>query len=187
MNIKESVNLVTLVDNNGNTIGYADKIEAHLRGDLHLAFSLMIIRRQGDYAEYLLQRRAADKYHSGGLWANTCCSHPLPRETVKDAARRRVAEELGIKAKLSLSTIGQICYRHTLDNNMIEHEFDTIVVAEVDNVEWQQNPDEVMEARWWTEHEIIKALKYNPKVFTAWFEEVFNYIRDERLLSIPKL
>lgn len=183
----EPLNLVTLVDNKGNTTGYAEKMEAHLRGDLHLAFSLMIMRRQGDSIEYLLQRRANHKYHSGGLWANTCCSHPFPHENVEDAAQRRVSEELGINSVLSLSTIGQICYKYSLDNNMIEHEFDNIVVTEVEDVQWQKNPDEVMEVRWWKEHEIVKWLQNNPNVFTAWFPQVFEYIKDNNVLPAPSL
>jgi isopentenyl-diphosphate delta-isomerase len=151
MNQNNSVNLVTLVDKAGNPTGYAEKIEAHLRGDLHLAFSLMIMRRNEGDVEYLLQCRAPDKYHSGGLWANTCCSHPLPNESIKASATRRVSEELGVTQAMDLSIIGQICYRHQLDNNMIEHEFDNIVVAEVDSVQWYENPDEVMEVRWWKE------------------------------------
>jgi isopentenyl-diphosphate delta-isomerase len=178
MKSTEQITLVTLVDSNGNVTGYAEKIEAHLRGDLHLAFSLMIIRKQGAGVEYLLQRRANHKYHSGGLWANTCCSHPLPHEDINDAAKRRVKEELGISGPLSLSTIGQICYKHLLDNNMIEHEFDNIVITEVDDIKWQQNPDEVMDVRWWKEQEIVRHLRTKPTVFAAWFPQVFEYIKD---------
>ena len=173
----KQMNLVTLVDANGDVTGYAEKIEAHLRGDLHLAFSLMITRSQGNSTEYLLQQRAMHKYHSGGLWANTCCSHPQPNESIKDAAQRRISEELGITSVLNLSTIGQIRYKYPLDNDMIEHELDNIVTTDVDDIKWHQNPDEVMDVRWWKEHEIVQQLERKPSAFAAWFPMVFDYIK----------
>jgi len=183
MTIKNSEILVTLVDNTGRITGYAEKMLTHLRGDLHLAFSLMIIRRKNHFVEYLLQRRALHKYHSGGLWANTCCSHPLPDENIQDAASRRVSEELGISEFLSMSDIGQIQYKYQLDNNMIEHELDKILVSEVDSVHWQQNSDEVMEVRWWSEQEVLEQLFNKPNTFAAWFPKVFEYTRH----NIPQL
>ena len=182
MKVKNSEILVALVDNSGKITGYAEKMLTHIRGDLHLAFSLMIIRRKGNRVEYLLQRRALHKYHSGGLWANTCCSHPLPDENINDAARRRVSEELGINELINLSHIGQIQYKYQLDNNMIEHELDKIVITEVDNIQWHQNPDEVMDVRWWDEQELVKLLDDKPHIFAAWFPKVFEYTR----LNIPK-
>ena len=182
MKIKESEILVALVDDSGKITGYAEKMLAHLRGDLHLAFSLMIIRRKNHRIEYLLQRRAMHKYHSGGLWANTCCSHPLPDENVKDAARRRVSEELGIHEYLNLSHIGEIQYKFQLDNNMIEHELDKIVITEVENVQWHQNPEEVMDVRWWDEQELIKLLDNKSNIFAAWFPKVFEHT----MLNIPE-
>lgn len=182
MKIEDSEILVALVDNTGKITGYAEKMLAHMRGDLHLAFSLMIIRRKNQRVEYLLQRRSLNKYHSGGLWANTCCSHPLPDENIKDAARRRVSEELGISESLDMSSIGQIQYKYQLDNNMIEHELDKILVTEVHSVQWQQNPDEVMDVRWWDEQELIKLLDNEPHIFAAWFPKVFEHTR----LNIPK-
>lgn len=180
-------NLVTLVDTNGEVTGYAEKIEAHLRGDLHLAFSLMITRSQGNSTEYLLQQRAMHKYHSGGLWANTCCSHPWPNESIKDAAQRRISEELGITSMLNLSTIGQIRYKYPLDNDMIEHELDNIVTTDVDDIKWRKNPDEVMDVRWWKEHEIVKQLKREPSVFAAWFPMVFDYIKKNNVDALSSV
>jgi isopentenyl-diphosphate delta-isomerase len=177
MSKKDNTILVPLVDVEGNITGYVDKMTAHIRGDLHLAFSVMVIRRKRDRVEYLLQRRALHKYHSGGLWANTCCSHPLPNEAITAAAQRRVSEELGIQAPLNLSTVGKISYKHRLDNNLIEHEFDHILVSEVTDLKWQNNKDEVMEARWWKESEIEKQLDNNPEIFTAWFAQVFAFVR----------
>jgi isopentenyl-diphosphate delta-isomerase len=187
MKMKDSEILVALVDNTGKITGYAEKMLAHIRGDLHLAFSLMIIRRKKNSVEYLLQRRALHKYHSGGLWANTCCSHPLPDENIQDAARRRVSEELGIIEPLSMSHIGQIQYKYQLDNNMIEHELDKILVTEVDSVQWQQNIDEVMEVRWWSEQEVLQQLFNKPNLFAAWFPKVFEHTRHnipQRMVSV---
>ncbi|MFT5923621.1 MAG: isopentenyl-diphosphate delta-isomerase [Paraglaciecola sp.] len=187
MKTKSSEILVALVDNTGKITGYAEKMLAHLRGDLHLAFSLMIIRRKNNCVEYLLQRRALHKYHSGGLWANTCCSHPLPDENIQDAARRRVSEELGISEFLSMSSIGQIQYKYQLDNNMIEHELDKILVTEVESVHWQQNSDEVMEVRWWNEQEVLQQLLNTPDTFAAWFPKVFEHTRHnitQKLVSV---
>ena|GEM_PF-2508598 len=172
-----SAHLVTLVDHSGNVTGYAEKIEAHLRGQLHLAFSLMITRKRNNQTEYLLQKRATHKYHSGGLWTNTCCSHPMPQERIKDATQRRVFEELGITRQLELSIIGQICYRHSLDNDMIEHELDNILVAEVKELHWQQNPNEVCQVAWWSEKQVSTALSSDPSQFTAWFEQVFEEVK----------
>jgi isopentenyl-diphosphate delta-isomerase len=178
MQIPNSAIFVSLVDSAGNVTGYEEKMTAHRRGVLHLAFSLMIIRRKNKVVEYLLQRRALHKYHSGGLWANTCCSHPLPDENVKEAAQRRVCEELGIRIALPMSNIGQIQYKCLLDNNMIEHELDKILVTEVKDVQWQKNTDEVMEVRWWNEREIVERLDNEPDIFAAWFPMVFEYTRD---------
>lgn len=168
--------LVTLVDSVGNVKGYTDKMNAHRRGQLHLAFSLMIVRRRAGDLEYLLQRRALGKYHSGGLWANTCCSHPSPNEDIFDAAQRRAKEELGIEQALTSKLIGQIYYHHVLDNSMIEHELDNILVAQVDTLSLQENPAEVMQVKWWKHDEIVDSLAQNPVIFTAWFKEVFDYI-----------
>ena len=186
--MKDSEILVALVDNTGKITGYSEKMLAHLRGDLHLAFSLMIIRRKDYCIEYLLQRRALHKYHSGGLWANTCCSHPLPDENIQVAARRRVFEELGISEFLNMSHIGQIQYKYQLDNNMIEHELDKILVTEVESVHWQQNSDEVMEVRWWSEKEVLQQLSNKPDTFAAWFPKVFEHTRHnipKKMVSVP--
>lgn len=186
MNINESIELVTLVDKNGNVRGYAEKIDAHLRGDLHLAFSLMLTRQTGGDVEYLLQRRALNKYHSGGLWANTCCSHPRPNETVEEAAQRRVYEELGVNKRLNLKTIGQICYEHSLDNNMIEHEYDHIVISQVDDLNWQANTNEAMDVKWWKEKDVIRALNEEQSIFAAWFAEVFEVVRLQALANMQQ-
>src|SRR5688572_12044758 len=101
---------VILVDKHDNPIGTMDKMEAHHKGELHRAFSILLFNEQG---EVLLQKRASSKYHSGGLWTNTCCSHPKPGETVEDAAKRRLKEEMGIEAETSFAY--KFIYKTELD------------------------------------------------------------------------
>jgi isopentenyl-diphosphate delta-isomerase len=107
---------VILVDENDIQIGQAGKMEVHQKGLLHRAFSIFIFNSQG---EMLLQQRVLDKYHSGGLWSNACCSHPAPGEEILQAANRRLKEELGIEAGLKKLT--EVTYRANLDNGLTEH------------------------------------------------------------------
>ena len=110
--------LITLVDEYDRPVGTAGKLQAHVAGLLHRAFSIFLVDEQG---RILLQRRHASKYHSGGLWANTCCGHPRPGEETAEAAQRRLSEELGISERLELT----FSTRYTLrvSDDMIENEF----------------------------------------------------------------
>ncbi len=164
---------VPLVDNNGVIIGYSEKMLVHRRGLLHLAFSLMITRQGHKGTEFLLQRRASHKYHSGGLWTNTCCSHPLKHESIADAAKRRVNDELGVTAPLDIRNVAKIQYNHQLENGLYENEYNHLLLADVEDIKWNGNPDEVMDIRWWCGNEIQAALLSSPERFTAWFSEVF--------------
>src|SRR6476469_10091464 len=104
-----------------------DKMEAHKRGLLHRAFSIFIFDARG---EMLLQQRALSKYHSAGLWSNSCCSHPLPGEEVKEAATRRLNEELGFET--SLGKIFDFIYRVLFENGLVENAFDHVFVGHYD-------------------------------------------------------
>ena len=116
--MNDALETVVLVDAGDREVGTAPKLEAHLRGDLHRAFSVLI----GDGAgNMLLQKRHRAKYHSGGLWANSCCGHPRPGETTLAAARRRLTEELGVDAPLTFGFFSR--YRAALDGGMTENEF----------------------------------------------------------------
>jgi isopentenyl-diphosphate delta-isomerase len=121
---------VILVDEHGVAIGRAPKLAAHASpGQLHLAISVFLYRDDG---ALLLQQRAATKYHFPGLWANACCSHPVPGEAVADAAAARVREELGIDAPLALA--GSLTYRAACPTSgLVEHEFDWVFVGEIDS------------------------------------------------------
>ncbi|OOE53100.1 isopentenyl-diphosphate Delta-isomerase [Salinivibrio kushneri] len=168
---------VVLVSPSGEPQGIAEKLEAHQQGWLHLAFSVMFFRcnEQGE-REYLLQRRALDKYHSGGLWTNTCCSHPKQDEPVAAAAKRRLYEELGIARPLDFTLGPCFEYRAELDNGLIEHEWDQVIACEVSHVDMIPNPDEVADCRWWSEGEVKQAMVDAPERFTAWFADVLSRI-----------
>ena len=117
-----SIEKVILVDENDNQVGLMPKLEAHQKGLLHRAFSIFIFNSK---YELLLQKRASSKYHSGGLWTNTCCSHPREGEDILDAAKRRLFEEMGIET--SLRKVHDFIYKAELDNDLTEHEFDQIL------------------------------------------------------------
>ena len=118
---------VILVNKNDEEIGTMEKMEAHVQGMLHRAFSVLIFNSNG---QLLIHRRAFGKYHSEGLWTNTCCSHPLPGETIVEAANRRLVEEMGMKT--SLSPLFSFIYRAELENNLVEHELDHVLIGFTD-------------------------------------------------------
>lgn len=173
---KESKILVPLVNTSGEIQGYGEKLAVHERGELHLAFSVMLFRLQHDGVYFLLQQRANGKYHSGNAWSNTCCSHPLPNEHIATAARRRLKEELGIDKWMYLHDLKHIIYRSELDNKMIEHEFDIILAGQVSDVETRINPEEVNDVKWWSQRDIENALRTQPEIFTVWFHDVYERV-----------
>ena len=116
---------VILVDVNDRQIGIMEKMKAHQQGSLHRAFSVFIFNKKG---EMLLQQRALNKYHSGGLWTNACCSHPLPGEETIAAAKRRLQEELGFE--IPVEKVFDFVYKADFDNGLTEHEFDHVYVGE---------------------------------------------------------
>ena len=111
---------VVLVDANDNPIGLMEKMEAHVKAELHRAFSIFIFNTKG---EMLLQQRAFSKYHTPGLWTNTCCSHPRENETVKEAAIRRLKEEVAIEVN-DLEEIHSFVYHYPFDNGLTEFEME---------------------------------------------------------------
>lgn len=166
---------VVLVDNQGEFQGLQEKMAAHREGALHLAFSVLLYRDGEAGREYLLHQRAQHKYHSGGLWTNTCCSHPRQHESVEQAGIRRLAEEMGITQVSALTNVGHFCYHAQLDNQLSEHELDHVLVAKVGDLSFTPSPEEVMAYRWWPEQEIKMALVSEPERFTAWFSQVFDF------------
>lgn len=167
---------VILVDTDDVPIGFEDKLRAHREGKLHRAFSVFVLNTAG---ELLLQRRAVDKYHSGGLWSNTCCSHPRPGENTVAAAHRRLREELGFDCPLR--PLYRFIYRAELDGGMIEHECDYVLVGQYDG-DPVPDPVEVSDWSWATPAAIALALETEPAHFTFWFRLAFGRFMESRLL-----
>ncbi len=155
---------VILVDEQDNEIGVMEKLRAHELGKLHRAFSVFIFN---DKKELLLQQRAINKYHSGGLWTNTCCSHPRPNETIKDAAIRRLYEEMGMTCDLKI--INNFIYKTEFENGLIEHEFDYILTG-ISNLTPLINKTEVESYKWQQISEIQNDINLNANQFTTWFK-----------------
>lgn len=153
---------VVLVDGSGRDLGVVEKGEAHRAGLLHRAFSVFVFNREGDL---LLQQRAPGKYHSAGLWSNTCCGHPRPGEEVRMAAARRLFEEMGIRCPLHGAF--HFTYRAELAGGMVEHEIDHVFVGRADGAV-DADPVEVMATRWIARADLAAELRAGPEAFTAW-------------------
>lgn len=156
--------MVVLVDENDTPIGAMEKMEAHQKGLLHRAFSIFIFNEN---EEMLLHQRALEKYHSPGLWTNTCCSHPMPDQSTHTAAVHRLQEEMGMQCEIEKSF--HFIYRAELDNEMIEHELDHVFIGYTNNNP-TPNPSEVMDWKWMAIDDIILEVNDNPHVFTEWFK-----------------
>ncbi|MBK6937102.1 MAG: isopentenyl-diphosphate Delta-isomerase [Chitinophagaceae bacterium] len=163
---------VILVDESDNATGTCEKMRAHADGLLHRAFSVFIFNGKG---EMLLQQRAMDKYHSGGLWTNACCSHPAPGEETAAAALRRLKEEMGFTAPVE--KIFDFVYRADFDNGLTEYEFDHVLAGYYDG-DIHFNNAEVMDYRYMDMGSIHNLLKSNPEQFTAWFRIAFKMVAD---------
>ena len=160
---------VILVDKNDNQVGLMPKLEAHEKGLLHRAFSIFIFNSR---YELLLQKRASSKYHSGGLWTNTCCSHPREGEDTFDAANRRLYEEMGIKT--SLRKVYDFIYKAELDNQLTEHEFDHVFYGVCDR-DPKLNKDEAEDFKWVDMETLNNDIIKNEDNYTVWFKIAFEY------------
>ena len=159
---------VILVDKYDREIGTLEKLEAHQKGLLHRAFSILVFNSKG---ELMLQQRASNKYHSGGLWTNTCCSHPRPGETAIEAGKRKLIQEMGFDCELTYSH--KFIYKVELDNNLIEHEWDHVLVGYYnDNPEI--NPSEAMNWKFITMDALQKDVAENPQHYTKWFKMILQ-------------
>ena len=164
-----SIEKEILVDENDNQVGVMPKLEAHQKGLLHRAFSVFIFNSK---YELLLQKRASSKYHSGGLWTNTCCSHPREGEEILDAAKRRLIEEMGIET--SLRKVHDFIYKAELDNNLTEHEFDHVFYG-IYNEDPIINKDEADDFKWIDMDSLNEDIKTNGNNYTIWFKIAFEY------------
>ncbi len=158
--------MLVLVDGLDREIGTASKLDAHVKGLLHRAFSVVLTRPGEDGPQLLLAQRALGKYHSAGLWANSCCSHPRAGEGLIDAARRRVREELGCEA-IGLREVGSFAYRAKFGNGLCEYEYDHVLVGGCAG-EPCPNPSEVGELRWVGLEQLAQDLARHPERFAAW-------------------
>lgn len=160
---------VVLVDQDDQKLGLMEKQQAHIAGMLHRAFSVFVFNSKG---ELMIQQRAASKYHSPTLWTNTCCSHPRDNETYKEAAHRRLQEEMGFDCELEYKF--NFIYKAHLENDLIEHELDHVFIGTFDE-EPKLNPDEVMAYRWVELDDLKKDIDKNPQNYTAWFKIIFEH------------
>jgi isopentenyl-diphosphate Delta-isomerase len=161
---------VVLIDEADAALGEGEKLDVHRQGALHRAFSVFAFNEAG---ELLLQRRALSKYHSGGLWTNTCCGHPRPGEATEDAARRRLFEELGMTCGKLVSG-GVYRYRAEI-KDLVENELDHLLLTEVTDTP-EPNPDEVVEWRFIALDELAAWLDERPEDFTAWFPPAWRVV-----------
>jgi len=166
--LDDSKEFVVLVDENDNEVGLAPKLNAHRTGELHRAFSVMLVDGRN---RLLLQRRAFAKYHSGGQWANTCCGHPRDGESVIDAAERRLTEEMGVTC--GLAPAGSFIYRADVGNGLVEHELDHLLIGRFDG-DPRPALSEVVEWRWSTLEDIRRDLAAHPEIYTAWFPDALT-------------
>jgi len=168
---REEVILVDMMDNEIDTM---EKMEAHRKGALHRAFSIFIFNSKG---EILLQKRNSEKYHSGGLWSNTCCSHPRPLERLTVAANRRLYEEMGMKVKLSKAF--SFHYKAELDHDLIENELDHVFIGFSNDLP-EVNPVEVEGYCYVSPETLLIGIDKHPDEYTEWlkicFEQLMNYI-----------
>lgn len=168
---------VVLVDGDDRAIGRMEKLAAHREGRLHRAFSVFVFDGAG---RLLLQRRALGKYHSPGLWSNTCCGHPRPGEDTLAAAQRRLMEEMGLHCELE--HVHSFIYRADLGDGLWEHELDHVFVGTTRD-EPRPHPDEVAEWRAVPRAALEEELAHAPGGFTVWFPRCVHTAWDHHLTS----
>jgi isopentenyl-diphosphate Delta-isomerase len=162
---------VVLVDDHDGELGTESKLAAHVTGKLHRAFSVFVFDSAG---RMLLQRRAATKYHSGGLWSNTCCGHPRPGEPVVAAATRRLREEMGFDCVLRPTF--SFIYRAEVGNGLSEHEYDHVLVGRFDGTP-NPSPEEVGAWRWADMDELSADVVEHADRYSAWFQIALEELR----------
>lgn len=164
--------LVVLVDQNDNELGVMEKMQAHVEARLHRAFSVFIFNENG---QLMLQQRAFSKYHSPGLWSNTCCSHPRPGEETKDAAHRRLVEEMGFDCDFEEAF--SFVYKAPFSNDLTEHEFDHVFIGVTDKLP-VLNREEAEDFRFATIEQIRNEMNEDPEKFSVWFRIAFDRVEE---------
>jgi len=160
---------IILVDKKDNEIGVGEKLKVHQEGKLHRAFSIFIFNSKG---EMLLQKRAKTKYHSPGLWTNTCCSHPGPNKNLEEEAKRRLKEEMGINCQLK--EIFSFIYKVNL-GSLIEHEFNHVFIGKF-NGKPIANSKEADDWEWINTKELKKDVRKNPGKYAYWFRLILDRV-----------
>ena len=164
---------VQLVNAEDKPSGSMEKLEAHEKGALHRALSVLIVNSK---KEILLQRRALEKYHSPGLWTNTCCSHPYPGEDANEAAKRRLQEEMGMSSELEF--LFKFQYKCDFENGLIEHELDHVFIGQTDDTP-HLNTDEAMAFKWMSIKYLEQDMISHPENYTFWFKWMIQKYRNE--------
>lgn len=170
----QSEELVILVNDDDEPIGFEEKLKAHQEGKQHRAFSIFVFRKNPQnphIIELLLQQRQWNKYHCGGYWTNTCCSHPRPNEELIFAAKRRLHEEMGIYCDLKI--VGRFHYIANLGNGLIENEIDHVIIGYYQDASIPFNTEEVADYRWIGLPDLEQEYKTHPHTFTPWFLEAY--------------
>ena len=164
---------VILVDKNDTQIGLMSKLDAHKKGILHRAFSVFVLNNNN---EIMLQKRAYNKYHSGGLWTNTCCSHQREGENSIEAGKRRLLEEMGFETELKIIT--SFIYKVEFENGLTEHELDYLLIGM-----YLKSPvinkQEVADWKWMKVELIADDIKLNPNNYTSWFKIIFDKFQNK--------
>lgn len=170
---------VILVDQHDQPVGTAEKMAAHQQGLLHRAFSVFIFKKTPNGSlELLLQKRHPKKYHCGGLWTNTCCSHPRVGETILEAGKRRLQEEMGFV--VPLESVGHFSYKAEFSNGLTEHEFDHILIGYIGEQKIEPNPVEVIDTAWMPLDSLFEKLDKDPKKYTPWFKPALEIARSSQ-------
>ncbi len=162
---------IIIVDEENHQIGVGGKMQVHKEGKLHRSFSILVSNHKG---EVLLQKRADTKYHSPGLWSNTCCSHPRPNHDIVSEARRRLKEEMGISCELKEAF--SFIYKSKV-GDLIENEFDHVFIGKFDGTP-SPDPQEVAEWKWMDLKELEKDVGENPAKYAYWFRLIINKLKD---------
>ena len=165
-------NEVILVDETDREVGTMEKMEAHEKGVLHRAFSVFVFNEN---QELMIHQRALHKYHSAGLWTNTCCSHPAPGESTSDAAHRRLMEEMGFDCELQEAFSFTYCSK--LENGLTEHELDHVFIGQYDGPP-KVNPEEVATWKYSTISSLKSEIEATPERFTEWFKICISRVAD---------
>ncbi|WP_299464808.1 isopentenyl-diphosphate Delta-isomerase [uncultured Microscilla sp.] len=166
---------VILVDEQDNELGTMNKLEAHQKGLLHRAFSVFVFNDQN---ELMLQQRAQHKYHSGGLWTNTCCSHPRPNEVLDTGIHRRLMEEMGFDCDIHYAF--KFLYKAELDRGLTEHELDHVFIGHYDGTP-KLNPEEACDWKYMSIEAIEQEMQEVPERYTEWFKIILKQHRNKFL------